>query len=255
MDARPAARHEPAADPVGRLDVPVTYNFREVVATTADGVALRRGALYRSDALNRLTRDGRATLSGLGIVRVVDLRSQFDVRMGGPDRLRGAAVEVVRVPILGGGFQLDLSSISLRGLYAAILTEFGAALGESVLAVADAPGPVVVHCTAGKDRTGLLVALALRAVGVPVEQVLADYEVTAANLAGEWTDRMLRRSRRFRIPVTDNLLEVLAGSPRDALADTLDLVDARYGGVAAYLARVGVDDAAVGRLRRRLLAA
>ncbi|MFP3381581.1 tyrosine-protein phosphatase, partial [Bacillus sp. SIMBA_069] len=72
----------------------------------------------------------------------------------------------------------------------------GTQLATAVRLIADSgEDPVLVHCTAGKDRTGLVVALALLAAGVDREDVVADYAQTADNLAGPWADAMLERMR------------------------------------------------------------
>lgn len=233
-----------------RLDVPVTANFREV----APGV-LVPGRLYRSDALHRLTRTGRRTLAGLGVETVVDLRSSLDRRLSGRDRLRGTGVRAVAIPIDGVGRRTDLASIDLRQVYRTLLTRHGHDLAAVVRLVAEAENAVVVHCTAGKDRTGLAVALILSVLGIDDDVVVADYAATEANLAGPWTDRMLRRLRRMRVQITPNLLELLAHSPEVVLRDTLDWLRAEHGDVAQYLAAAGVDEATVDRLRRTLLPA
>jgi len=228
-----------------RLEVGGTHNFREA----APG-AIRPGVLYRADALHRLTRDGRARLVELGVRRVIDLRSDFDRRVGGRDRLRGVGAELLRFPIHAG--RADPSTIEIRRVYRAIVADNGEAFGAAVRAIADADGAVVVHCTAGKDRTGLVIAFSLLAIGLDTDTVAADYALTQANLAGEWTERMLRKVRRFRVPVSEALLEVLAHSPEPVLRDTLDWVAAEYGGVTGYLASVGVGEDVIARLRARL---
>lgn len=233
---------------VSRLPVPRTYNFRAV----APGV-LRPGRLYRSDALHRLRRLGREQVASLGIRTVIDLRSDLDRRLGGRDRLRGTGATRVAIPISGSMPGADLACINLSQVYRNILTGYSTELATAIRVVATEPNPVLVHCTAGKDRTGLVVALILSAIGVDDDTVLADYAATQANLAGEWTERMLRRVRRFRVPLTDNVVQVLAHSPADVLQETLAWLDSEYGGVHAYLAAAGVDDATVGRLRSTLL--
>lgn len=233
-----------------RLDIEGTYNFREV----APGL-LRPGQLYRSDALHRLTRSGRLALAALGVEVVVDLRSDVDRRFGGRDRLRGTGADLLSVPITGAPPRTDPSGIDLRWVYRTMLTRHRPELGTVIRVVADSTGPVVVHCTAGKDRTGLVVALVLSAVGVPEEAIAVDYAATQANLDGEWTERMLRRVRRLRVPVTDALLEILSHSPAPVLLDTLAWVEREHGGVGPYLATAGVDEAVLTRLRTRLLPA
>ncbi|WP_460802381.1 tyrosine-protein phosphatase [Microbacterium sp. GXF6406] len=236
-------------DVVTRLDVPGTFNFREV----APGV-LTPGLLFRSDALNRLTRDGRRSLVDLGIREAIDLRSGFDRRIGGRDRLRGTGIELLRVPMDGAPHGVDPRTLTLPVVYAVVLDRHQQDIGTVIRAIADAEGGAVVHCTAGKDRTGLVVALLLTALGIDRDVIVADYAATAANLSGEWTERMLRKIRRFRVPVTDELIEVLAGSPPDLMTRTLAELDARDGGIDGYLSRAGVDDGVKSRLRTRLLA-
>lgn len=233
---------------ISRLEIPGTHNFREV----APGV-LTRGRLYRSDALDRLTREGRSRVRDLGIREVIDLRSAFDRRIGGRDRLRGTGAHLMSVPIGGAPRNPNPRTLSLREVYQVVLTRHQDDLGRVIRAIAAAEGPVVVHCTAGKDRTGLVAALVLTALEIDRDVIVADYAATAANLSGEWTERMLRKVRRFRVPVTDNLIELLAGSPPAMLTETFDWLDREHGGALAYLENAGVDAAVRDRLRRALI--
>jgi len=234
-------------DAVTRLDVPGTYNFREV----APGV-LAPGVLYRSDALHRLSRVGRQRIRELGIREIIDLRAAFDRHVGGRDRLRGTGATRVSVPIAGTPRRVDLATITLDDVYRIILGQYQPLIGDVIRRIADADGPVLVHCTAGKDRTGLVIALTLCALEVDRAVILADYSATAANLAGEWTHRMVGKARRFRVRLTDELLVILGGSPPEALAGVLDWLDIEYGGVIAYLEEAGVDHVVRSRLHEKL---
>ncbi|HCS61408.1 MAG TPA: hypothetical protein DIW46_08435 [Microbacterium sp.] len=233
---------------VTRLDIPGTHNFREV----APGVLIP-GRLYRSDALHRLTREGRGRLRELGIGQVIDLRSAFDRRIGGRDRLRGTGAVRLAVPIDGAPRNANLRTVSLEEVYQTVLARHQEDLGRVIRTIASAKGPVVVHCTAGKDRTGLVAALILTALDIERDVILADYAATAANLSGDWTERMLRKIRRFRVPMTDNLIEVLTGSPPTVLSETFDWLENTRGGALSYLEGAGVDAAVRSELKRLLL--
>jgi protein-tyrosine phosphatase len=121
---------------------------------------------------------------------------------------------------------------------------FALALG----AVADVEGTVVVHCAGGKDRTGLVSALLLRLAGVDADVIAADYSLSEENLAPngpawiESVDDEVERGRRRKLMRT----------PAEAMAQTLDELERRYGTVEEYLRSTGLDDEQVERLRARL---
>lgn len=236
-----------------RLDIEGTHNFREVVAVTANGATLRAGRLFRSDGLSRLTDRGRAALAELGIRRVIDMRAPEEVAWA-PDALEGLGVDVVFLPMLDGETVRDTSGLDLRAIYRRILSVHGEQLAAAIRRVADAEGPVVVHCTAGKDRTGLVIALILLALGVDLAAVVADYAVTEENLAGAWVEGIVARIRAHGVEVTETMLEVLATSPDDVLYDTVDWIEEQYGSVGDYLAGIGIGPDEIGALRSALVA-
>jgi protein-tyrosine phosphatase len=232
-----------------RIEVPGTHNFREVAPGT-----LRPGCLYRSDALDRLTDEGRQALADLGVALVIDLRSDADLRIGGPDQLDGTGAGYVRCPIDAAGVNPDVASLDLRAIYRRILGPHGPEIARAIRSVAGAGGPVVVHCTAGKDRTGLVAALILSALGADYGTIAGDYTATTANLAGEWSDALLAKLGDYHLELTPALAEVLAEAPEPVLRDTFDWLESEYGGVLAYLASNGVDDEVVASLRAALIA-
>ena len=229
------------------MDVPGTHNFREV----APGV-LRPGVLYRSDALDRLTGEGRHAINDLGITLVIDLRSDLDLLLGGADLFDGTGAAYVRYPVNSAGTNPDIESLDLRGIYRTILGPHGTEVAAAIGSVASASGPVVVHCTAGKDRTGLVAALILAALGVGYDTVAADFTATTANLAGAWSAELFAKVRGFGVEVTPQLVEVAAEAPEPVLRDTFAWLDSKYGGPAGYLKSIGIGEDAIEALRQRL---
>jgi hypothetical protein len=136
--------------------------------------------------------------------------------------------------------------------YAEFLDRYADRFARVFEAIANAPdGPVVVHCVGGKDRTGLVVALALRLNGVSMDDVVADYALSEANLAEghkAWVDAASDpRERRRR--------EMLLPTPPGAMRRVLEEVERRHGNAEGYLRDAGVSDEDIARLRQRIAAA
>jgi len=225
---------------------------------TEDGRTTRFGAVVRADSVRALSDAGWDALLAYGVSRIVDLRLRSELALDPPRELD---VEVVHVPLL----QIDdeewaeIDAIfdaqpdaagSTRAVYLEFLERRRPQFAQAFAAVADAPeGTVVVHCQGGKDRTGLVVALLLRVVGVDVEAIVADYALSGPNLSertSAWvaeTDDELERERRRRI----------GSAPAEAMVAVLKELERRYGSVREYLDAAGVDQATVDKVRTRLV--
>ncbi|QTX04335.1 tyrosine-protein phosphatase [Agromyces archimandritae] len=241
-------------DTTTRIPVPGTYNFRDVGGLSARGGEVRPGVLFRSDGLHRLGPAGRAMLGTLGVRSVIDLRDRYEAeRM--PDDLDGLDVEVRSLPVFeGSGASQNGEDVSLEQLYERMLTRHAPVLANAVRAVAAQPaGSTVVHCTAGKDRTGVVVALSLLSVGVDRATVVEDYARTEAHLAGEWLEEMVQLVGRFGVPDSPGLRMLMGGSPPEALDHALDLVEREHGSANEYLVASGVAPAELRSLETRLL--
>lgn len=145
---------------------------------------------------------------------------------------------------------------TLGEMYVSMLSGSGAAFAQVAGLVAAStpahPSAVLIHCTAGKDRTGVSAALILDAVGVEREVVVADYAVSAANLAGAWADGMLAMVQKLGAPLTPELTDLVTGTPPAAIEQALAWVDSNHGGSAAYLQAGGLTDEQLAALRARL---
>jgi protein-tyrosine phosphatase len=231
----------------GRLDIEGAVNFRDVGGYPARGGRTRHGQLFRSGVLSGITPTGVADLSGLRIGVVVDLRSDTELAQDhAPYVIPGATL--VRVPIATGSPAsiVEGDHVSLELLYRHLLTCAGWSLTAAVSAIAQSDGtPVLVHCTAGKDRTGLVIAMALEAAGVERAAVVADYMQSALNLDGAWLGQTLSKLVSNGVPVSPALIEAIGGSPAAAMSRVLAWLEAQYGSVEGYLADHGlVEDGA-----------
>jgi protein-tyrosine phosphatase len=239
-----------------RLDWEGCLNARDLGGYRAgDGRETRWGAVVRADSPAALTESGRAALAEYGVKAIVDLRLDDEIdRHPNPFAEpgdHGIAYSNVSIIDPAAGFPPD--TYTLAESYLWMLDRFGGFVAKVMAAIADAPdGAVMIHCAAGKDRTGLISALLLGLVDVPAETIAADYAMTAELLRPrdeEWLaaappeERAEREAMLARFaPTAEVMLAVLGG-----LGD-------RYGGVEAYLLQAGVSRDDLGRLRDRLLA-
>jgi protein-tyrosine phosphatase len=237
-----------------RIPVPGTYNFRDVGGYAVDRGVTRTGKLFRSDGLHSLGDAGKAELRDLGVKVVIDLRDDFETEAM-PDDLDGLDVEVLRLPVFeGSGASQSTIGATLDDLYAKIVFQHTDVVAAALREIADTgDAGVVVHCTAGKDRTGIVVALALLAVGVDRETVVDDYAQTQGNLAGPWLEGMLKLIESNGVELTPDLRVIMGGSPPEALEYVLDRIDRESGGVRQYLLAAGVDELELAKLKSVLV--
>lgn len=241
-------------DAARRIPVPGTYNFREPAGLPAAEGRIRHGKLYRSDSLHRLGEAGRTVLAELGVRLVIDLRDDYEASAL-PDAIEGLGLEVVRLPVFEGlGSSTGGTTIGLDALYERVVTQHTPVVVDAVRRIATSgDDTVLVHCTAGKDRTGIVVALALLSVGVDRSDVVADYARSAVYLDGEWLEGMLAFIARYGMDDTPELRILLGGSPPEVLEGALDLIERRQGSVRQYLLAGGLSLAELAALERALV--
>jgi protein-tyrosine phosphatase len=223
---------------------------------TEGGQETRWGAVVRSDSPAALTEAGRAALADYGVRAIVDLRLPAELAdHPNPFAEPGDhGIVYTNVSFIDPAAAPPDAVSTLAEDYLQMLDRYRQGVAQSMAAIASAPadGAVLIHCAAGKDRTGLISALLLGLVGVPADTVAADYAMTAELLrprdeawlaAAPPEERAEREAMLARYaPTAEVMLEVLAG------------LEERHGGVEGYLREAGVSPADLERLRERLLA-
>ncbi|RZU66095.1 protein-tyrosine phosphatase [Microterricola gilva] len=244
-----------AANGHSPIRVPGTYNLRDAGGYPATDGQLRWGKLFRSDGLHRLTAEGQEMLRDLRIGLVVDLRDTSEQGRD-PSRLDGVGAEVVNAPIFEGADPQTMATadVTLAGIYDSIIDSFGANVVRAIELIArSADTPVLVHCTAGKDRTGLVIALAQLAAGVSRRDVVADYAATEENLRGEWVETIRGQMLAHGIPDSAELNTIMSASPPELLETLLDRIDREHGSAAEYLLAEGLSADDLQALRLTLI--
>jgi protein-tyrosine phosphatase len=235
----------------------------------ANARAVVSGVLLRSDNLQSLTaRDVRVLVEEQSLEVVLDLRTDQEVELEGPGPLtREPRVRIEHrslYPRSGGNTDLDAAVVNLWPrtdaslwpdeprvvqAYLSYMTARPDSIVGSIRTIANAPGAVLVHCAAGKDRTGVVVALALDAAGVDRGAIVSDYLATARRI-----DAIIARlvsSPTYRSELEGHDPRAHAPVP-GTMERVLELLDDSFGGSAAWLSAHGVSDAELDRLRRRI---
>lgn len=227
-----------------------TTNFRDLGGhRTAEGL-VRSGLLMRSDAVVGLDPDDRRALEELRLRTAVDLREPVERGLDPPE-LGNREIALHELPLMGGEVRLE-DEQTLPELYAAIIERRGRQMAEVVHVLA-APGalPALYFCSAGKDRTGLVTALILSAVGVDDETIATDYALTAVHMQGDFRDRV--EARAVASGISEQSLALKLGAPRELMLEVLAGLHDRHGGAAGYLAHHGLSREELAGLRESLV--
>lgn len=245
-------------------------NFRDIGGLqTADGRRVRSGRLFRSGQLASLTAADYAALAPLGIRVVFDLRSEGE-RADAPTKWRGSpAPEFVAAPMGFGAMPVNASQADMMRQFAATLktpddarammtggmaelTDSGRAeMAKILLRLSEGGAPAVVHCTAGKDRTGLFTAVLLTILGVPHDRVMEDYLRSNRALASGGA-----LPPGTQLPLDPQILRPLMAVEPDYLEASFRRIGDQWGSFDEYRRKgLGVTDAEAEKLRAMLLEA
>jgi len=234
---------------VTALSIPGVANVRDVGGIPVGSRSrVRDGVLLRSGNLAGLRPEGEALLRER-VRHVIDLRDDAEV-LADPSRLTG--VPTTRIPLfLGSAASFFADDMSLEGMYRHLVDDAADRLVGAIRIIA-AGEPTLVHCTVGKDRTGVTVALALSAVGADRDAVVDDYALTASQLPAERT-RAIVEYFRTHMPDARHAIQLATESPAPVMRKVLDGLDRRHGSVAGYLRAMGMTDAEFDALGRALV--
>jgi protein-tyrosine phosphatase len=237
--------------------VPLTgaFNFRDLGGyPTADGHSTRWGVAFRSDALHELTVDDLVLLRDLGLRTVVDLRTGTELERHGRGLLIDEPVSHVHLSVLPIEAGESLAApppvgTDMAARYLWYLEVGSSALAAALRLLADpASQPLVFHCAAGKDRTGVLSALALSCLGVGRDGIVDDYVQTAARL-----DLILERLRGRPLHQQEVRADPRVTIEAATMERFLDGLDERYGGATGWALSAGIEVATIVALRQCLL--
>jgi protein-tyrosine phosphatase len=224
-------------------------NFRDLGGLRAEGGRVRRGVLFRSDSLAYATpRDAKILVDHFHLKTIIDLRGPYEVDNLGRGPLAESAVAYVHAPIV------DVTSDGgdLAHYYVAMLEAKGELLAELIKLMARADTlPVVFHCEAGCDRTGVLAAVVLSLLGVAEDVVADDYALTAPAMPAIHA-RVREMARQLGLPPRPGV-DVEWAPEASIMAGALKLTRDKWGGVAEWAAAYGVTPADVAALRSALL--
>lgn len=260
------------------LPVPGVHNFRDIGGyATTTGHTIRWGQVYRAADFADLTPAGHAYLQHLGLKLICDLRTESETRRR-PNQLpqfanhtpinplyihrpvysseevnKGASKHFRNLALFGG----DVTDLMKESYTHLLVDQKARTLGDLLRWIADpANRPIAIHCTAGKDRTGVTIALLLSVLGVPDSTILADYSLTNLSFNRIYSlvkqDKETARLALFGLAVED-LMPLLTADPA-VLGYTLAYIRRKYGSIESYLfTKAGLTPTLIDQLRAELL--
>jgi protein-tyrosine phosphatase len=231
------------------------HNFRDLGGyPTVQGRRVRRGYLYRSDALHLLSKEDVTRLRDeLGLRHIIDLRATHELDTEGRGPLSREPIRFHHIPLFEAGSRARGYTNGEGGLARryAFLAELAMDPIARVLALlAKAEGPAVFHCAAGKDRTGVVAAIILAVLGVDDSTIVEDYALTQRGL--EDIIRRLAGSTSYRLVLETLPPDTLHAHP-ETMAEFLALMRRRFTSFETYAVEAGVAPPTLEHLRSRLI--
>lgn len=246
------------------------FNVRDLgsyPSTTSPGYMTKPSLIFRAAEVSSITEEGIAQLRALGVKKVYDMRSDTEIERYGTPCPEMEGIEIVRTPVfkvedyspemMAKRFELYASgqTEAFITLYSQILDHAGPAFGVIMRHLRDHPGEAILfHCTAGKDRTGLLAAIILKLAGVDDQSIAEDYALTRI---GREPARQKVMARLAKVPLFATNTEAarnMFSSRAEVMLAFLEVLETKFGGVVRYLTEyVHLTDEDIEMIRSNLL--
>lgn len=237
------------------LKLDALHNARDLGGLpTRNGGRIRPFMLMRSDSTQRLTREGERALAALGARTVIDIRTNTEVKQE-PSALDPAIrpdqplVSYRHIPMVTD-WKSNVLPSGLEEGYRWHFRDHQRGLFNIFSALADGDMPALVHCAAGKDRTGIVIMLALALCDVPDEHIAHDYEMTR-DLYAPLKPYFMEMAARdgYDLEAYERMLDCRA----EVMYATLDHLRQHYGGAQDYLRMIGLSEAQTDALKKSLI--
>ena len=235
-----------------------SFNFRDIGGyPSSSGKKVRWGQYFRAGRQDRMTAADLAALKTLNIKTQVDLRKPEEILDQGKGPLVNMGAAHLNIPVIPDGGTDTLSRLvgdtGISGKRYLGYLEFGPDAWISLFNIfADQEtGPLVLHCTAGKDRTGVSTAFLLSVLGVERDWIEADYQLTNRDVERQ-VDFI---EEHIGLPEGMSREDMMraAGVPDEAIGDFLDGLEEHWGGPLEYLQSIGINDEVFNRVRENYL--
>lgn len=243
------------------LELSLPVNLRDLGGIRIAGGTLRKNLVIRTDDIAYATREAAARWVGEGLAAVIDLRSPAEVALTGRGPLAEFPVAYHNLPLIS-----DVSRATPKGaegftheamgkMYLQMVEHSTAQLVTALNIIAHAPGATAFHCAAGRDRTGVLAAMLLLALGASDEDIVADYALTGPNMRAIMERNQPVMGAMWQAMGVDvsqfDSSQLLKGEMGVAMEMMLRELRERHGDPLAPLREAGLSDATVQRLRQR----
>ena len=222
-------------------------NLRELGGyTTSDGKSIRWRTLLRGDSLHKLSLESQQAIIDYGVKTIIDLRTISEVNKESYVLSKSPEINYCNLPLLEeANFSQLREKKTLFEHNCFMLEERSRQIKEILSVIANHQTAVVIHCAAGKDRTGIIIALLLAIAKVPVATIAEDYAL----------------SEKYILPLYKIIHEQaieegfahMLSSPPEAIIDTFSYLDEQYGGIDEYLQTIGIDKLQIERIQTMLV--